>query len=402
MRVTHKLFNDRFIKNLNRTLTKTDKVMRQLATGKEHNLPSDAPSDFSIILKQRVTISNQMRYTENIASAKPRLNGAENQLSDLFELLSDTKDLAIRGANGTESSESRRIMAREIKGIMGRVFAISNSSENGLHLFGGRETLTSPFVLNNGQYEYRGDGGDIRQVFSDRISIAVNITGSTAFQGNMAVSSVKVQPSLTTPAGGGDVSFTMGDGINTSGTVTLSAGVSYTQTQVLSLVDGALGSVSISASFNASGYLTLTSNVSDNVAEVTLTDLSTSANTLSDIGLKAGTKRGIDIFRMFTDLETAMISENTGDISKILSQVNTAIEQVVGSMGEIGSRGVQLNFLEIRLENEQQSSVELLSSLEDADFADAVRRVKELEITYQASLAAASRFMNISLLNFLR
>jgi len=404
VRVTHKLFNDRFVFNVNNTLSKIDKTMHQMSTGKKNMYLSDSPSDIALIVKTRVNIDNQARYAGNIAAAKPKLNSAENQLSNLFDLLDESKQIAISAANGTESPQTRAVRANEINGILNRVFALANSRESGSYLFGGRETLSPPFVRRNGQYDYVGDGGSIKQVFSDRISIPVNVTGNEVFKGDSVVSSLRVSPTMpfTVPAAGGDIQFTIGDGINTSASITFSAGTSYTQTNILSMLSGALPGVSVSASFNASGYLTLTSNVSDNQPKLILNDLSTSTNNLSIAGLKNGTAEGVDIFRMLTDFESSVRSGDLSNISLAMSRIDVAIDQVLKHMGDIGGRGVQLNFLETRIKNEEFDSTKLLSTLEDVDFADAARRVNELQNTYQASLMSASKFMNISLLNFLR
>ncbi len=404
MRVTNKIFNDRFIKNLNTTLQKIDKNLFQLSSGKKNRFPSDSPADIPNIINSRVSIKKADLFLGNISSARPKLNAAENNLTDLFEMLNQAKDLAIKASSSIESKESLEIMANEVSNILDRVFAISNAPSNGAFLFGGHETTSPPFVNNNGQYEYLGSGGEVRQIFSDRVSVATNLTGNSVFQGNVMVSSVKITTSSTfmVPASNGDITFTLGDGINTSSPITFAAGASFTQSQVLSTVNAAISGVSISASFNSTGYLTLTSNVSDNLSELSFTDLSTSTNNASLLGFSTTTSRGIDILKLLGNLENSIRSGDTLNVADMLQSIDVAIEQVIRNTAELGSRGVQLNFLEVRAEVIQQDSTELLSSLEDADFADSVRKMNELENVYKASLSSASRFMNLSLLDFLR
>ena len=77
------------------------------------------------------------------------------------------------------------------------------------------------------------------------------------------------------------------------------------------------------------------------------------------------------------------------------------MERVTRIRGEAGARVQELDSRQNRLEDQNLATKSLLSSLEDADFTDAITRFQTLQTALQASLQSAGKILNLSLLDFL-
>lgn len=110
----------------------------------------------------------------------------------------------------------------------------------------------------------------------------------------------------------------------------------------------------------------------------------------------------VDIFSVVREMRNRLVDPSTGGPVEVLDALDSAIDQVLQTRGEIGAR---LN----RLENAEQQiqSVKLTlegerSGIEDLDMISAITKLQSLETTFQASLAVTARVIQPSLLDFLR
>ena len=87
--------------------------------------------------------------------------------------------------------------------------------------------------------------------------------------------------------------------------------------------------------------------------------------------------------------------ESLDHISLYQDNVNTAI-------AELGSRCVRLDLTESRLSTQQDDFESLLSTNEDADMVDTIVRFNAQEVIYNASLSAASKVVQNTLMDFIR
>lgn len=80
---------------------------------------------------------------------------------------------------------------------------------------------------------------------------------------------------------------------------------------------------------------------------------------------------------------------------------NTEQNRVNVALADLGSRYVRLELTENRLSNQKIDFEELLSKNEDADIVDTIIKYNSAQTLYNASLTAASKIVQNSLLNFL-
>lgn len=119
-----------------------------------------------------------------------------------------------------------------------------------------------------------------------------------------------------------------------------------------------------------------------------------------EVGIDGGKVFGT-IIATLTDLKESLTGNDTDGI-------RAGLERLTGHTGEMSSHisdiGSKLNRMEIKekiFQNLKIVNSDRLSSIEDADIAEAITDLKAKELAYQASLASSSRVMQESLVDYL-
>ena len=110
---------------------------------------------------------------------------------------------------------------------------------------------------------------------------------------------------------------------------------------------------------------------------------------------------GADVFQGLTDLSNA-INTPGGDIAGAISEVQAAFNNVVAQRSFYGNTLQQLNTDSTNLSQESLTLQQFQSSLISADPAKAATDLAQAQATLQASLAAASKVSQESLLDYLK
>ena len=84
------------------------------------------------------------------------------------------------------------------------------------------------------------------------------------------------------------------------------------------------------------------------------------------------------------------------------SDLSAALSTVLRALGDVGARGSQLETSEQNVDSERLDFVSRISANEDVDLPYAIMNLQTSQIAYQASLGAASKIMQTSLMDFLR
>lgn len=85
-----------------------------------------------------------------------------------------------------------------------------------------------------------------------------------------------------------------------------------------------------------------------------------------------------------------------------LDHVTSYQNQVDIAIAELGSRYVRLDLTESRLSTQQDEFEDLMSTNEDADLVDTIVRFNSQEVIYNASLSAAAKVVQNTLMDFIR
>ncbi len=109
-----------------------------------------------------------------------------------------------------------------------------------------------------------------------------------------------------------------------------------------------------------------------------------------------------DVFKLLVDLRTALETNDSDGMKDVQQKLDDAIKRISSENAFSGGSIRRLNDLQLRLEDSALLTDEQRSRLEDADIVRAMLDYNQAELTYQAALAATSRVIQISLVNFLR
>jgi flagellar hook-associated protein 3 FlgL len=108
-----------------------------------------------------------------------------------------------------------------------------------------------------------------------------------------------------------------------------------------------------------------------------------------------------DVFNILAQLRTALENNDSEGMKTVQENLDTAIKRIASDNASLGGTISRLEDLKTRLDDETVLTEEQRSALEDADIAQAAYEYNQAELIYQAALAATSRVIQISLVNFL-
>ncbi|AIY04085.1 flagellar hook-associated protein FlgL [Planococcus sp. PAMC 21323] len=105
-----------------------------------------------------------------------------------------------------------------------------------------------------------------------------------------------------------------------------------------------------------------------------------------------------NLFTTLNDMVNSLKSNGKVDLEKI----DAGIERLLTVSAENGGRQNRVEAVENRLLDSNLELKSMLSKLQDVDYAEAIIKLKSEESVYQASLAATSKIIQPSLMDFLR
>lgn len=180
MRITQSMLTQNFLRNYNNNLTRINKLEEQMSTGKKINKPSDDPVGLSFSLRYRSSLEANEQYQRNVDSATSWLDYTDSMISEANDVLQRTRELAVQGANGTNSEASMNALGQEVEQLYDQLVNVGNTRFNGKYIFNGQKTDVKPYDPTTAGTDVT-DSGKIQLEISSGISIPVNISGSELF-----------------------------------------------------------------------------------------------------------------------------------------------------------------------------------------------------------------------------
>ena len=129
------------------------------------------------------------QFRQNITSSRLRVSTTEAAIDGTYQTLVRARVLAIQGANGTQDSNSRKLLAQEIVQLHGQLMRESNSRDSG----GGRVFATDadPFAVSGAfvsgspapTVTFSGDTNEIRIAIDEGVDLQVTLRGDRVFSG---------------------------------------------------------------------------------------------------------------------------------------------------------------------------------------------------------------------------
>jgi flagellar hook-associated protein 3 FlgL len=107
-------------------------------------------------------------------------------------------------------------------------------------------------------------------------------------------------------------------------------------------------------------------------------------------------------FQVLIDLRDALNTDDTAAIDASLDSLGAVIDRATEASTIVGTRLGWIAGIDERLQDESVTLASSLSRTEDLDFAKAISELNQIQMFYEAGMAAGARLLQQSLLNFLK
>lgn len=183
MRAVSNLY-DRFDAAMDSTEVSLQTATNQLSSGRRVNAPSDDPLAFAQDVTSLARSSTLDSYTKNADAVLSQAQLADSALANVSALLTQAISLGTEGGGSGVSSTQRQTIVGQVQGIVTSVIGQANTTANGVALFAGTASVTSPFVADpsaSDGVQYLGNDQSNSTPVGDTQQITVNLPGSAIF-----------------------------------------------------------------------------------------------------------------------------------------------------------------------------------------------------------------------------
>ena len=373
----------------------------QISSGKRINTPADDPVGAADAAGMRTALSQFDQFKNNQGRASYLLNLAESTLGTFVDTAQTIKEKLIAAGNGTYSNAERLALATDLKGILGQMVGLANSTDGaGGYLFAGSREATAPFSQSGLAVSFNGDDTLLRlEVSSNRLQ-QVKQGGDDLF--------LKLRPgngTFTTAAAAGNT----GSGVIDPGDVTnpaLLTGSSYTIG--FSVAGGVTSYQAVRASDSAvvaSGTYTAPAGINFDGQHVKISGSPANGDTFQVA--PAGYQSIFDTVAAAVQLLSKGVTTDAdkAQLQTALSGLNASTEQVLDHLSlkraEYGSALSELDGYSKLNDDRQLQYRSRLSTVEDLDLAQATSELSRRQTTFQAAIQSYSAISKLSLFNYL-
>lgn len=419
MRITNSMLINNMMNSIGNNLTRMEKYQNQLSTGKKIQVPSDDPVVAARALKLRTDVAEIDQYKRNSKDAQSWLDITESTMSNVGDVLQRARELAVQGANGTNTQDDTQKISEEIKQLRAQLIQLGNTTYAGRYIFSGYQTNTPLIDKNTGEFFINvNNNEDIKYEIGIGDDININVQGGDLF-GNGSNAAGQTRGTST----GGVLTFPVtitggvndrldisvdGEALTGASAVTIPAGT-YTSGSTLAVaVQNAVNAATttaaeISVNING-GRLELSSGIKGISSVIAITGGS-GATTL---GLSSPTQvDGVagQTGKMIQNMDTLisyLVAGNTLAVSSLISDLDIDMNNLLRVRADVGARQNRIDLTSNRLDSDSINFTKLMSVNEDVDMAETIMNLQNEENVYRASLAGGAKVIQPSLVDFLR
>jgi flagellar hook-associated protein 3 FlgL len=401
MRVTENSIRESWLRSLNTTQSQLARTQNQVATGQRFTRPAEDPVGAVQVLDISRALSENGQYARNADLASNRLGVEETALASVGNVLQRLHELAVEANNATQTNETRKGIASEVRQALDSLVQLANSKDGtGSYLFSGFSTQVQPFTLNGGAVTYNGDQGQRQLQIGPSRKVVDGDNGAAVFQ---AIPSGNGVFSVASAAGNTGTAVV---GQRTVTDATLYDGGTYT----ISFPTAATYEVRDAGNvLVASGAFTTGTPVTPSIAFRGI-QLEIAGQPAVGDTFQVTPSSSQDIFTTVQDFLTALdsgvtsaagLAQYNNRVGGVLTNLDQAITSMLDVRAEVGSR---LNAIDAQKDINADVDLHnksLLSQLRDLDYADALSRLNIQLTSLAATEKAFAATQGLSLFNYL-
>jgi len=117
----------------------------RVTTGKRINQASDDPAASMSVMNAGSALRALEQYQSNIKRASNRIDLEDQVLSQIGDIITRAKELAVSQSSATASDNTRKIANDEVKQLFQQIVDLGNTKFGNEYLFGGDQSDTAPF-----------------------------------------------------------------------------------------------------------------------------------------------------------------------------------------------------------------------------------------------------------------
>ncbi len=145
MRITHRIMADNVRYNLQQNMYHLNNYSRQLSTGKVFDRPSQDPVGANKVMFYSASIVRNEQFRLNMNESRNWLDTTESSLADTLDVFQRVRELTVYGATDSLTNLDRSNIAAEVGELYDHMVGLANSTNAGLYIFAGHQTLEKAY-----------------------------------------------------------------------------------------------------------------------------------------------------------------------------------------------------------------------------------------------------------------
>jgi flagellar hook-associated protein 3 FlgL len=378
------------------------RTQQQIASGKRLSTPADDPIAATQVQSLTHALAQTGMFGANGAAASSTLMGYDAILGQVGDLLQRVRTLTVQAGSTALAPSDRASIATDMAGELQDLLGLANTKDaNGKYLFSGFSADTQPFALTPQGATYSGDQGQHMLQVAPGRSVAVNVTGSAAFElagnGNGTV---------TTRAAGAN----SGTGVIAAGSVVNAAALTgHTYRLQFTVAAGVTtyAVLDVTAATTVSSGNAYVDGGAITVAGVQTTIKGAPANG-DAFSLAPSTRQSVfaTLQNLLATLQApaavpGAATRVTNGIAAGLQDLDQGIDNVLTLRSGVGAQLRELDTLGTSLSARTLQYQQSVSELEDLDYNKALSDFARQQVALQAAQQSFAKVSGLSLFNYL-
>jgi flagellin-like hook-associated protein FlgL len=337
-----------------------------------------------------------------VSAIQSQMQTADAAINSVVTSLNTAVTLASAGSTGTSSAANDQALAAQAQGVLSSVISQANTSFQGVYLFGGSATDTPPFVAASTTYTSQKGSAAVPLSTTSPLTAGSVTTVNDASTGKAFSFTATAGDTIATLASAisgavaaGTLSLGTTATINAKGELAVSSN-SGTHGIVVSSNDAVLGSMRAGFGTEVSNAYAYVGNSTVNSVQVG--DSTTVATNVPGDQLFTS---GANVIGSLNGLITALQTGNSATVAGAAGAVSTALSYVSQQRVPLDNTISQLSDQDSFLGQETVTLTTRQTALVGVNLATAATSLSQAELDNTAVLAAASKVLPETLLNYL-
>ena len=150
MRIANKTLYDNIVQKLGRVTTDLMDAHEVVNTTKKINELSDDPVGLVTVLNLKSSLENINQMERNISLGKSWITAGETALSQVQDILSQTKELCVQMSSANVNPTERANAMSVVDGQLRQILSLANTQAGGRYIYSGTNTGYGPELqINN-------------------------------------------------------------------------------------------------------------------------------------------------------------------------------------------------------------------------------------------------------------